>query len=130
MTVHLPAPHPPPVRGPTTTRLLVTPRSALRLVSVLVAWALWASTGHAHEGGIDARGTVSGIDDERITLKTDSGTEQAFALTANTEFVKGKAPAARGDVAPGMRAVVHARRAGDRLEARLVRVTAGDGHSR
>ncbi len=117
----------PLARAPTMAGLLLTPRTALRLV--VVASTLWAGVGHAHEGGIDARGTVSAIDAERITLRTERGTEQAFALTASTEFVKGKAPASRDDVAPGMRAIVHARRSGDRLEARLVRVAAGKGPS-
>jgi hypothetical protein len=118
----------PPARAPTMARRLFTPGTALRLA--VVASTLWAGVGHAHEGGLDARGTVSGIDAERITLRTEHGTEQAFALTASTEFVKGRAPAVREDVAPGMRAVVHARRIGDRLEARLVRVAAGKGSPR
>lgn len=115
----------PPARAPTMARRLLTPGTALRLA--MVASALWAGVGHAHEGGLDARGTVIGIDAERITLRTERGTEQAFTLSASTEFVKGRAPAGREDVEPGMRAVVHARRSGDRLEARLVRVAAGKG---
>ena len=94
----------------------------LRLV--VVASVVWANAAHGHEGGTDARGTVSGIDAERITVQTERGTEQAFTLTARTEFVKGQEPARREDVKPGLRVVVHARRNGDQLEARLVRIPA------
>ena len=97
----------------------------LRLV--VVASVVWANAAHGHEGGTDARGTVSGIDAERITVRTEGGTDQAFTLTARTEFVKGQEPARRGDVKPGMRVVVHARRSGNQLEARLVRVPGAKG---
>lgn len=87
----------------------------------LVAVALLAmSPALAHEGGIDAKGVVKAVTAERITIETPKG-ERSFALTSETSYARGSAPARREDLRAGERVVVHARERGGRLEAIAVR---------
>lgn len=74
----------------------------------------------AHEGGVDAKGTVKVVTAERITIETAQG-EKSFALTPGTSFARGGSPARREDLRAGERVVVHAREQNGRLEAILVR---------
>jgi len=78
----------------------------------------------AHEGGMDAKGTVKAITADRMDVQTAKG-EKSFALTQRTEFVKGRAPAKASDLRPGDRVIVHARVADGALEAVQVRTGAG-----
>jgi len=77
-----------------------------------------------HEGGIDARGAVVAVAGGHIAVRGADGKEQHFAVTAETRVVVDGAGAKITDVKPGMRAVVHARKSGDRLEAGAIRATA------
>jgi Domain of unknown function (DUF5666) len=90
---------------------------------VAVASASLAGPVLAHEGGVDAKGTVKAITADRIDVQTGHG-EKSFALTPSTEFVKGRAPAKASDIRPGDRVVVHARMADGALKAILVRAGA------
>lgn len=81
-----------------------------------------------HEGGLDARGTIKQIGPDEIVLSTTQGKDQAYALGPDTKFRRGAAPARREDVHPGERAVVHARRDGEKLRATEIRLApAGAG---
>jgi hypothetical protein len=75
----------------------------------------------AHEGGVDARGVVVSADADRISLRTGDGKEQSFGITAQTRVVVEGGTGKLADLKPGMRAVVHARKSGERLEAVSVR---------
>ena len=75
-----------------------------------------------HEGGLDARGTIKQIGPDEVVLSTAQGKEQAYALGPDTKFRRGTAPARREDVHPGERAVVHARRDGEKLRATEIRL--------
>lgn len=92
------------------TKILVSAAAAL-LATAPVA---------AHEGGIDAKGVVKVVTAERITIETPKG-ERSFALTPETSYARGSAPARREDLRAGERVVVHARERGGRLEATAVR---------
>lgn len=89
------------------------------LVSAAAA-LLVASAAAAHEGGGDARGVIKALTAERLTVETAKG-EKSFALTPETSYARGSAPARREDLRPGERVVVHACERGDRLEAIEVR---------
>ncbi len=89
-----------------------------------LAAAFLAQAALAHEGGLDAKGTVEAIAEDRIDVRTAKGVK-SFALTPRTEIVKGRAPAKAGDLRPGDRVVVHARARDGKLEAFEVRAGSG-----
>jgi hypothetical protein len=76
----------------------------------------------AHEGGSHAKGTVHEITPDRIVVTSQQGKDLAFALAPDTTFERGKARARRGDVKIGERVVVHAKHAGDREIATVVKL--------
>ncbi len=85
----------------------------------------------AHEGGLDARGVVVTASADRISVRVGDGKELVFALTPQTRVVVGGKIAKVTDLVPGQRAVVHGRRAGDRLEAVSIRAATPQGsHTR
>jgi len=98
----------------------------MRILLLLPGLVLFAAAlpARAHEGGHDARGTVSGVSSGELTLKTKAG-EEKFHLTKDTEFVKDGAPATAADLKQGARAVVHAKKKNGRLEAVKVQISAG-----
>ena len=70
----------------------------------------------AHRGGHDARGVVTSVGTQELTIETRHGAEK-FVLTSQTEFVRDGSPATAADIKPSDRAVVHARKKAGRLEA-------------
>jgi hypothetical protein len=86
-----------------------------KCLAAFAAAVLWAPVmGHAHEGGIHARGVVTAISDHGLTISTTKGGEESFALTRETRFVAGKRPVTRAEVRAGDRVVVHAKSTGAR----------------
>jgi hypothetical protein len=75
----------------------------------------------AHEGGIHVKGAVVAVEGDILVVKTTEGAEQRFTLTKDTTFSRDGRSAPRTELAPGDRVVVHARRAGGRMEATEVR---------
>lgn len=95
---------------------------AVRLsLLVVVAWVA-AAGALAHEGGAHAKGTVKEITAGRVVLTTTEGKELSVALVSGTRVVRGHRAISPADVHPGERAVVHATRRADQLEATEVRV--------
>jgi hypothetical protein len=88
----------------------------MKLTSILLAVALCSAPVAAHEGGHDARGIVTSIDPQELTVKTSRG-EEKFLLTPETKFVKDGSPATAQDLKASNRVVVHARKKADRMEA-------------
>lgn len=90
----------------------------------ILAWVaavfVAASPALAHEGGVDAKGVVKALAADKLTVETAHG-DRTFALTPDTEFVRGGKPAKRGDLVVGERVVVHARAGQGGLEAVQVR---------
>lgn len=74
-----------------------------------------------HGTGIHARGTVKEVGPDHVVL-AGKGTDQAFAVDADTRIVRGEGPVRIEDVRVGERAVVHARREGERLRATEIRL--------
>lgn len=83
-----------------------------------------------HEGGLDARGTIKEVRADEVVLSTTQGKDQAYVLGPDTKFRRGAAPARREDIRAGERAVVHARRDGDKLHATEIRLAPADAGSR
>ena len=82
----------------------------------------------AHEAGLHARGTIKEITPHQVVVATKEGKDQTYALGADTKFFRGEAPALREDIRTGERAVVHARRDGEKLHATEIRLApAGAG---
>lgn len=93
-------------------------------VFALVA-ALAAAPAAAHDAKADrALGTVDSVTPERIVVKASDGHALEFAVTPKTRFVRGKKPARAEDVRVGERAVVHGKKAGERVEAVEVKLGA------
>jgi len=88
----------------------------------LVAALLSPVFAAAHEGGLDARGTVKEIGPDRLVLATADGAVRTFSIGEDTRFARGRAPVRVGDVRVGERVVVHARREGKQAHATNVRL--------
>jgi hypothetical protein len=88
----------------------------MKVASILLAFALCSTPVAAHEGGHDARGVVTSVGPQELSIKTNHG-EEMFVLTPQTEFVKDGAPATAQDLKASERVVVHAKKNAGRLEA-------------
>lgn len=75
----------------------------------------------AHGTGVHARGTIKEVMPDRVVL-TGKGPDQAFAVDASTRILRGDGSVRIEDVRVGERAVVHARRDGERLRATEIRL--------
>jgi hypothetical protein len=91
----------------------------MKVASILLAVALCSAPVAAHEGGHDARGVVTSVGSQELTIKTKNG-EEKFLLTPETKFVKDGSPATAQDLQASNRVVVHARKSAGRLEATKV----------
>jgi len=90
---------------------------------------LFARPALGHEGGFDARGVVATADTSSVAVRGADGKEQRFEVTLDTRIVVAGRAARPSDLAPGMRAVVHGRKSGAKLEAVAVRASAPKGAS-
>jgi hypothetical protein len=98
----------------------------MKVTAILLAVALCSAPLGAHEGGHDARGVVTSIGPQELTVKTARG-EERFGLTPETRFVKDGAPATAQDLKPSDRVVVHAKKKADGLEAMKVQFRSARG---
>src|SRR5712664_2978398 len=88
----------------------------MKVASILLAFALCSTPVAAHEGGHDARGVVTSVGPQELSIKTNHG-EETFVLTPETQFVKDGSPATAQDLKASERVVVHAKKNAGRLEA-------------
>jgi|SRR5712664_753629 len=88
----------------------------MKVASMLLALALCSAPVAAHEGGHDARGVVTSVGPQELTIKTSHG-EETFVLTPGTQFVKDGSPATAQDLEASDRVVVHAKKNAGPLEA-------------
>ena len=94
------------------------------MLAAPIAAALIAGTAAAHEQGGHAAGVVQEVSAERLVIETADGHRVAFAVTRDTRFSRGGAPAKLEDVKPGERAAVHGKQDGGRLSALRVKLGA------
>jgi hypothetical protein len=98
--------------------------TGMRKVFALAA-ALATAPAAAHDPkGDRALGVVESVTPERIVVKANDGHALEFAVTPKTRFVRGTKPARADDVRVGERAVVHGKKAGERVEAVEVKLGA------
>lgn len=94
-----------------------------KLIALVAALAAPPALGH--EKADRALGVVEKVDAQQIVLKGRDGHPVTFAVTPDTRFLRGGKPAKPGDVKVGERAVVHGRKAGERVEAVEVKLGGG-----
>jgi hypothetical protein len=95
---------------------------ASKLLGLVVALA--AAPAAAHERADRAMGVVESVTPERIVVKARDGHALSFSITPETRFLRGKKPSRAEDVRVGERAVVHGKKAGERIEAVEVKLGA------
>jgi hypothetical protein len=76
----------------------------------------------AHVAGERTMGVVDSVTSDRIVLKASDGHALTFVVTPQTRFLRLEKPIRAEDVRVGERAVVHARRAGDSMQATRVKL--------
>lgn len=94
--------------------------------ALLIAAMGW-SPALAHEGGLHARGVVREVTKERIVLTTTEGKDFTASMGPATRIVRGGKAVGVGEIHAGERAVVHAKRDGERLEATEVKLGGPSG---
>jgi Domain of unknown function (DUF5666) len=99
-------------------------KRASKLLALVAANVLAAAPAAAHERADRAMGVVESVTAERIVVKASDGHALSFTLTPQTRFLRGKKPSRAEDVRVGERAVVHGKKAGERIEAVEVKLGA------
>ncbi len=99
-------------------------RRTRTLLALIAALAAAPAAAHEHVG--NAMGIVRDVSAERIVIETADGHRVAFAVTNDTRFSRGGAPARREDVKPGERAAVHGEKEGEGLRALRVKLGTED----
>ncbi|WP_018289943.1 hypothetical protein [Verrucomicrobium sp. 3C] len=98
-----------------------------RALGVLLAWivlAVGAGSTFAHGNEIHVIGEIASLEGKVLTVKSRDGKSVAVELTDRSKISKGKEkePATVADLVPGERVVIHARKAGDKLQANTVQI--------
>lgn len=93
-----------------------------KLLALVAAMAAAPALGH--EKADRALGVVEKVDAQQIVLKGRDGHPVTFAVTPDTRFLRGGKPAKPDDVRVGERAVIHGKKAGERVEAVEVKLGA------
>ncbi|VVM07656.1 hypothetical protein MAMC_01752 [Methylacidimicrobium cyclopophantes] len=99
-------------------------RGAIGVLLSLVIFGFGASSTFAHGNEIHVIGQIASMEGKVLTVKTREGKSIAVELTDQSEISKGKEkePATVADLMPGERVVIHARKAGEKLQARTVQI--------
>lgn len=92
------------------------------LLAAVMAALLVPGLSRGHGDGVDARGTIGHVSATEIVVTTSRGDTKRFAVTEQTEVLRGTAPAKLGDARPGERVVVHARKTPTGPEATSIRL--------
>lgn len=99
-------------------------RNAVGALLSLVIFGFGALSTYAHGNEIHVIGEIASIEGKVMTVKSREGKSVVVELTDQSEISKGKekAPATIADLVPGERVVIHARKAGEKLQARTVQI--------
>ncbi len=81
----------------------------------------------AHGNEIHVIGEIASVEGNVLTVKSRDGKSVPVELTDRSQISKGKTkePATVADLLPGERVVIHARKAGDKLQANTVQIGKG-----
>jgi Domain of unknown function (DUF5666) len=94
----------------------------LRLLVLALGLILWSTIVLAHGDQQHLMGTVTKFDAASMSVKTTTGEEKVVMILSTTKFVKGTAPATAHDLRVGDRVVIHAKPAGNMLDATEVKI--------
>jgi hypothetical protein len=99
----------------------------MKRVWLILIWALLgallvSAPAFAHGGMEHILGTVTGITDHTLSVKTSDGAALTFEFDGETKFTKGDAPATVKDVRVGSRVAIHAHKHDNALHAAEVRI--------
>ena len=92
---------------------------AALVLAVLVPATSFAHPGHEHK----LLGTITAIDNNKISMKTTEGKDAVFTVTPLTTFKSGKGKGAQGDLKVGLRIVVNAGDGAEPMKAKEVQYT-------
>jgi hypothetical protein len=92
-----------------------------KMVFVLVMALLCNGSLFAHGNEKHVMGTVKAVGADSVTVETAAHHDQTVQITAQTKFIKSGAPSSLSDLKVGDRVVIHAKAAGDRLQATEVK---------
>lgn len=99
-------------------------KSLTSVVALLLGLAPLSAPAHeGHDHG-PVTGTVAKVEGARMELKSPDGKPVTVALTAATAYVKGKDPATKADLKPGVRVAVETISTKTGLEAKVVKIGA------
>ena len=89
---------------------------------ILMCVVLLEALTFAHGGMEHVMGTVTGITDHSLSVKTSDGAVATVEFDGETKFLKGDAPATVKDVHVGSRVVIHAHKHDNGLQAAEVKI--------
>ena len=92
---------------------------------VLICVLLLNALTFAHGGMEHVLGTVTGITDHSLSVKTSEGAVTTVEFDGETKFLKGDTPATVKDVQVGSRVVIHAHKHDNELHAAEVKIGTG-----
>jgi len=93
-----------------------------KLASVLFLTLCLSALLYAHGNLAHVMGTVIGITDHSVSVKTADGSIKVVAFDAETQFLKGGSPATAKDIVVGSRVVIHAHQNGDKFHAAEIKI--------
>ncbi len=96
-----------------------------KLARILICVLFLNALIFAHGGMEHVLGTVTGITDHSLSVKTSEGAVTMVELDGETKFLKGDTPATIKDVRVGSRVVIHAHKHDNGLHAAEVKIGTG-----
>ena len=100
-------------------------RRAPVAIFVIMALALIPTIVFAHGGEEHITGTVAGVSDTAVTVKTTAGKVVEVRFDPKTTFARAKQAIQKSDIKVGDRIVIHAVEVNEKLVAHTVEIGAG-----
>lgn len=88
---------------------------AVMVLALFSTASLWAHGGEEH-----VIGTVTGVSDKSVTVKTTAGKVETVGFDAKTTYAREKKPVQKSDITVGDRVVIHAVEVDEKLVAHTV----------
>ncbi|QSR87883.1 hypothetical protein IT6_05590 [Methylacidiphilum caldifontis] len=94
-----------------------------KLLAISFFWALVLSSpaAFAHGNLEHILGTVSSISDKSLVVETKKGESKTVELTSSTQYIYKGNPSSLDQLKKGMKVVIHAKKSGDKWEAKEVK---------
>ena len=88
-----------------------------KIVFILLVALVFTGWLYGHGNEKHVMGVVKSIGSDFVTVETVNHQSQTIQITAQTKFIKSGAPGSLTDLKAGDKVVIHAKLAGDKLEA-------------